>query len=110
MVVFFPVLMVTPSGRLVPMQALITTVPEPARRGAFLSTISALQALGSSFGAWIGGSMLSSTDSGHIEGYGTNGWVAVALVGFCMLWVSKVRGASEQLVKRPATRENVGEA
>jgi DHA1 family inner membrane transport protein len=54
--------------------------------------------------------MLSSTDSGHIEGYGTNGWVAVALVGFCMLWVSKVRGASEQLVKRPATRENVGEA
>jgi DHA1 family inner membrane transport protein len=51
MVVFFPVLMVTLSGRLVPMQALITTVPEPARRGAFLSTNSALQALGSSFGA-----------------------------------------------------------
>jgi predicted MFS family arabinose efflux permease len=35
MVLFFPLFMVTMSGRSVPMQALLTTVPEPASRGAF---------------------------------------------------------------------------
>ena len=45
-VLFFPFFMVAMSGRMVPMQALLTTVPEACRRGAFLSANSALQALG----------------------------------------------------------------
>jgi MFS transporter, DHA1 family, inner membrane transport protein len=109
-VLFFPILMVTMSGRLVPMQALITTVPEPAWRGAFLSTNSALQALGSGFGAWLGGLMLSNTRDGSIEGYGLNGWVAVALVAFGILWIGRVRGASDQPAETQIAREPVGEA
>lgn len=34
LVMFFPFFMVAMSGRMVPMQALLTTVPEPSRRGA----------------------------------------------------------------------------
>src|SRR5258707_884540 len=90
LVLFFPFFMVAMSGRMVPMQALLTTVPEPARRGAFLSANSAVQALGTGCGAWIGGLMLSVSPTGHIDGYGTNGWVAVALVLAGLLWISRV--------------------
>ena len=93
LVMFFPFFMVLMSGRMVPMQALLTTVPEPARRGAFLSANSALQALGTGCGAWIGGLMLGSSPTGQIVGYGTVGWVAVAVAMVGVLWVSRVRGA-----------------
>jgi hypothetical protein len=43
LVMFFPFFLVLVSGRMVPMQALLTTVPKPARRGALLSANSALQ-------------------------------------------------------------------
>ena len=89
-VLFAPVFMTLTSGRMVPMQALLTTVPEPARRGAFLSMNSALQSLGSGCGAWLGGVLLSAGPHGRIDGYGANGWVAVALMAFCLLWVGRV--------------------
>jgi DHA1 family inner membrane transport protein len=110
MVLFFPLFMVAMSGRMVPMQALLTTVPEPASRGAFLSTNSALQALGSGCGAWLGGLMLSSTANGRIEGYGVNGGVAVALVAFGLGWIGRVRAASEKPVTRAVAGEPLGEA
>ncbi|RFU44685.1 MFS transporter [Paraburkholderia sp. DHOC27] len=93
MVLFFPFFMVAMSGRMVPMQALLTTVPEPSRRGAFLSANSALQALGMGCGAWLGGLMLSNTASGQIAGYGTVGWVSVALAMLAVVWVSRVHAA-----------------
>ena len=90
---FFPVFMVLVSSRIIPMQALMTTVPDGAHRGAFLSANSAVQALGTGCGAWIGGLMLSSSSTGQILGYGTVGWVAVALLVVVLLWVSRVRAA-----------------
>ncbi|WGS52955.1 MFS transporter [Paraburkholderia sp. D15] len=93
LVIFFPFFMVLLSGRMVPMQALLTTVPEPSRRGAFLSANSALQALGTGCGAWIGGLMLSNSATGQIEGYGTVGWVAVGIASIGLWWVARVRGA-----------------
>ena len=93
LVMFFPFFMVLMSARMVPMQALLTTVPEPARRGAFLSANSALQALGTGSGAWIGGLMLGNSPGGQIIGYGTVGWMAVAIALVGVFWVSRVRGA-----------------
>ena len=93
LLVFFPVFMILMSGRMVPMQALLTTVPVPAQRGAFLSANSALQALGTGCGAWLGGLMLSTSPSGQIVGFGTVGWVAVAIAAVGLLWISRVRSA-----------------
>jgi DHA1 family inner membrane transport protein len=95
-VLFFPFFMVAMSGRMVPMQALLTTVPEPAQRGAFLSANSALQALGTGCGAWLGGLMLTNTPSGQIAGYGTVGWVAVAITMVAVLWVGRVKAAADK--------------
>jgi predicted MFS family arabinose efflux permease len=94
-VVFFAFFMVAMSGRMVPMQALLTTVPAPSQRGAFLSANSAVQALGTGCGAWLGGLLLSQGPGGQILGYGMNGWLAVALVAIALGWVSQVKGSSE---------------
>jgi len=113
LLLFFPVFMVLMSGRMVPMQALLTTVPQPDRRGAFLSANSALQALGTGCGAWIGGLMLGSSSAGQIVGYGTVGWVSVAVALSGVLWVSRVRGAqSDSATAAPAVvhGEVVGES
>ena len=45
-VAFFPVFMVAVSGRVIPLQALLTTIPSQTQRGAFLSVNSAIQSLG----------------------------------------------------------------
>src|SRR5579863_71187 len=92
---FFAFFMVVSSGRMVPMQALLTTVPAPSQRGAFLSANSAVQALGTGCGAWLGGLLLSPGPAAHILGYGTNGWLAVALLVVALLWVSQVKGATD---------------
>ncbi|HXA46858.1 MAG TPA: MFS transporter [Burkholderiaceae bacterium] len=98
-VAFFPFFMVAVSSRIIPLQALLTTVTEPARRGAFLSVNSAIQSLGTGCGAWAGGLLLSSASDGRIVGYGTNGWLAVALVAVCMIVIGRVQahGSSGQL-------------
>jgi DHA1 family inner membrane transport protein len=102
---FFPFFMVAMSGRMVPMQALLTTVPEPSRRGAFLSANSALQALGTGCGAWLGGLMLTNTPSGQIAGYGTVGWMAVAITMAGVLWVGRVKAAAD---KAPPAAAEIG--
>ncbi|MES2488243.1 MAG: MFS transporter, partial [Pseudomonadota bacterium] len=96
MLLFFPFFMVLVAGRMIPMQALLTTVPANTQRGAFLSANSALQALGNGCGAWLAGLMLSTTATGQISGYGTVGLVAVALLLPVLWWVGKVKAADDQ--------------
>ena len=94
-ILFFPFFMTAISGRNIPMQALMTTVPEPARRGAFLSSNSAIQQLGSGVGALLGGLMLRTDAAGHIVGYGLNGWIAAGLTLFSVLWIGQVGAAAK---------------
>ena len=96
MLLFFPCFMVVLSSRMVPMQALMTTVPNPQVRGAFLSANSAVMSVGTGVGAWVGGLLLSNGAGGHIAGYGLNGWLAVAAGLFSVFWVSQVKGSDER--------------
>nr|WP_311529563.1 MFS transporter [uncultured Ralstonia sp.] len=93
MLLFFPFFMVILSSRMVPMQALMTTVPAAQVRGAFLSANSAVMSVGTGVGAWAGGLLLSGGAGGRIEGYGLNGWLAVAAGLFCVFWVRQVKGS-----------------
>ena len=88
--VFF---MTSVSGRGIPMQALMTMVPDPVQRGAFLSVNSAVLQLGTGLGAWAGGMILATDASGHIVNYGINGFASAALAVFCALWVRMLRPA-----------------
>jgi len=98
LIAMFPVFMVAMSGRNVPLQALMTTVPEPQRRGAFLSANAAVVQIGTGLGALLGGQWLHSDAAGHIAGYGINGWVAAALALFSMWWVGRVPAATARPV------------
>lgn len=89
-IAFFPFFMVALSGRFIPMQALMTSVPEPAQRGAFMSIATAMQSLGVGLGAWCGGLLLGTGAHGEILGYGVNGWIAMALTLFGMVWIARV--------------------
>ncbi len=92
---FFPTFMVAISGRTIPLQALMTTIPDPATRGAFLSTNAAMQQIGSGLGALVGGLMLHTDGAGHIIGYGNNGWLAVGMTVLAVLWSAQVRNAAQ---------------
>ncbi|MEI2432917.1 MFS transporter [Lysobacter yananisis] len=113
MLLFFPFFMVSMNGRMVPLQALQTTVPQPQQRGAFLSANSAVMSLGTGLGAWLGGLMLSTDASGHIAGYGTVGWVAAGLALCSALWVGRVSAADAPAVAtatEPAQADARGDA
>jgi len=92
---FFPFFMVLASGRNIPMQALMTTVPDPSRRGAFLSANAAVQQVGTGLGALLGGLTLTTNAAEHISGYGLNGWIAAGLAVLTVLWVGQIRGAAQ---------------
>ena len=96
-VAFFPFFMVAASGRFIPMQALMTTVPEPQQRGAFMSIATAMQSLGVGLGSWVGGLLLGTGPGGTIVGYGVNGWIAAALTVFGMIWIARVAHAPPPL-------------
>lgn len=106
LLLFFPCFMVCMNARFVPLQALFTTVPDPVERGAFLSANGAVQSLGMGFGAWVGGFMLTSAADGKIEGYGTIGWVATAMIVIAVLWVGRVKTVK---TNTPQTAEIVAE-
>jgi predicted MFS family arabinose efflux permease len=89
-VAFFPIFMVLVSSRMIPMQTLLSTVPDAQHRGAFLSANSAVQAFGTGTGAWLGGLLLSNDAQGHVQGYGHVGWLAVVLAGICWLWIGQL--------------------
>ncbi len=101
MVPGFALFMIVSTGRIVPVQAILTTVPDPQHRGAFLSANGAVQSLGTGCGAWLGGMMLSTDAAGHIVGYGLNGWVSVIFASLALVWVGQVRSA-----KAPASTLN----
>ena len=92
-ILMFPFFMVAISGRGIPLQALMTTVPEPAKRGAFLSANSAMQQIGTGLGALLGGLGLSTDAAGHIAGYGNNGLFAGVITLFTMWWIGRVQSA-----------------
>jgi len=86
----FPLFMVAMSGRFIPMQALMTAVPEARQRGAFMSIVTAMQSLGAGVGAWSGGLLLAAGPHEEILGYGVNGWISVAFAVFGMFWIGRV--------------------
>lgn len=92
-VLCFVLFMTSMSARNIPMQALLTTIPQPSRRGAFLSVNSAIQQLGTGLGAWLGGQWLVTDASGHIARYGINGWLAAAIAVFASVWVLRLKAA-----------------
>jgi predicted MFS family arabinose efflux permease len=68
------------NGRMIPTQALVSSVVNPQQRGGFMSINSSMQQLATGFSAMIGGAIVSKTADGHIEHYDLVGYFSITLI------------------------------
>jgi predicted MFS family arabinose efflux permease len=66
------------TARIISATALISAVPDPADRGAFMAVNASLQQLSGGVSASLAGSIVTQTADGHLEHYETLGFVVVA--------------------------------
>lgn len=83
----FGALMVSNVGRMIAAMAMITGSVDPRRRGGFLSANSSVQHIASGIAAYIGGFVITQSESGQIEGFGTVGLIA-ACSTISTLWLA----------------------
>ena len=76
------------SGRMIPAMALISEVPEPSQRGAYMSLNNAVQSTAMASASFIGG-WLAGGSGGLLENYTLNGYVGIcmSLFSIVMLFV-----------------------
>jgi predicted MFS family arabinose efflux permease len=75
------ILFVGITGRMISSSALMTAVPEPKDRGAFMGVNSSVQQIAGGIGSFLAGLIVSETSTGYIENYPLLGNVViVALV------------------------------
>ncbi len=68
------------NGRMIPTQALISSVVHPQKRGGFMSINSSMQQLSTGLAALIGGAIVQKTAEGRIEHYNWVGYFSVTLI------------------------------
>lgn len=80
------------SGRFVPAMALITSSADPKQRGSFLSINNSLRHLASGSASLMGGYLVATNaETGQLEGYHWNGYIAVAATIICIFLAKKVQ-------------------
>ena len=78
-------------GRMVPAQALITSVVPPNLRGGFMNLNSSLQQLGTGLAAFIAGSIVTRSSAGELQHYETVGYVGIITSIVCLVIVQFVQ-------------------
>ena len=68
------------TARMVSSQALITAIPAPKDRGAFMSINSSVMQVSGGIAAWVAGLIVVQTDSGKLMHYDTLGYVVSATI------------------------------
>lgn len=68
------------TGRMISASALMTAVPEPQDRGAFMGVNSSVQQIAGGLASLLAGLIVSETSTGYIENYPLLGYVVVAAV------------------------------
>ena len=90
MIVCSTVFFIFVPGRMVPAMAIVTSAVQPRLRGTFLSMNGAVQQLASGCASYTGGAMIAADASGHIVGYGTVGYLAIAATLMAMAFVGQI--------------------
>lgn len=68
------------NGRMIPTQAIISSVVQPQKRGGFMSINASMQQLSTGMAAMIGGAIISKTSTGRIEHYDWVGYFSATLI------------------------------
>lgn len=76
------------SGRMIPMQAMITAAVNPKYRGSFMSINSSLQQLMAGLGSLFAGMIIVKDESGHLLNYPYVGYFSI-FMGFMAIIIAK---------------------
>ncbi|MFM7332747.1 MAG: MFS transporter [Brachymonas sp.] len=79
------------SGRMIPGMAIVTSACNPTQRGTFMALNSAMQSLGMSAAAFLGGLLISRDPQGLVLHYWANGLVGVAATLASVWLVTRLR-------------------
>jgi len=79
------------NGRMIPMQAMVSSVVPPQQRGGFMSINSSVQQLASGLAATLGGAIIIKTPDGHIAHYDWVGYLAITLITASIFLARRVK-------------------
>ena len=75
------------NGRMIPTQALVSSVVNPQQRGGFMSINGSVQQLATGFSAMIAGAIVTKSPEGHLEHYDWVGYFSIALI-LVSIWLA----------------------
>lgn len=78
-------------GRMIPAQALATSVVPPQMRGGFMNLNSSLQQLSLGLAAFIGGLIISKNEAGELLHYDVIGYISIAVSLLCLFFALRVK-------------------
>ncbi|HEV7351216.1 MFS transporter [Telluribacter sp.] len=76
------------NGRLVPTQAMVTSVVSPVQRGGFMAINSSVQLLAQSLAAYSAGLIVGKTPEGQVTNYGLVGFFAITAI-FLSIFIAR---------------------
>lgn len=82
---------ITVNGRMIPTQAIVSSVTTPQQRGGFMSINSSMQQLASGLAANIGGAIVVKTSEGRLDHYNWVGWFSITLILACVFLAGRVK-------------------
>jgi MFS transporter, DHA1 family, inner membrane transport protein len=82
---------ITVNGRMVPTQAIVSSVTTPQQRGGFMSINSSMQQLASGIAANIAGAIVVQVPGGRLEHYNVVGWFSIILILSCVYLAARVK-------------------
>jgi MFS transporter, DHA1 family, inner membrane transport protein len=86
-------------GRMVPAQALVTSVVPPDLRGGFMNLNASLQQLSLGLAAYIGGMIISKNAAGELQHYEVIGYMSIAVSVVCLWLTWQVRAVDMKEVE-----------
>ncbi|MDQ3048736.1 MAG: MFS transporter [Bacteroidota bacterium] len=78
-------------GRMIPAQAMITSVVLPKQRGGFMSINSSLQQIATGFAALFAGLIIHKSGNGELQNYDYVGYIGIALTIACIFLARRVK-------------------
>ena len=79
------------NGRMIPMQAMVSSVVSPQQRGGFMAINSSVQQLSTALAANIGGMMVYQVPDGRLENYSLVGYLSITLIGISIFLAKKLK-------------------
>jgi DHA1 family inner membrane transport protein len=87
-------------GRMVPAQALVTSVVPPDMRGGFMNLNSSLQQLSLGLTSFIGGMIITKNAVGELQHYEIIGYMSIAVGLICLFVTWKVKAVDMKSVEK----------